>query len=94
MNEFSTTIGQPNLTSILFFFVFISATLGITYWAARKSKSASQFYAAGRSVTGWQNGLALAGDYMSAASFLGIAGLVSGELLAAAYWYSLPLTTT
>jgi cation/acetate symporter len=77
MNEFATTIGQPNLTSILFFFVFISATLGITYWAARKSKSASQFYAAGRSVTGWQNGLALAGDYMSAASFLGIAGLVS-----------------
>ncbi len=77
MNEFSSTIGQPNLTSILFFFVFICGTLGITYWAAKKSKSASQFYAAGRSVTGWQNGLALAGDYMSAASFLGIAGLVS-----------------
>jgi cation/acetate symporter len=77
MNTFTTTIGQPNATSILFFFVFIVGTLAITYFAARKSRSASQFYAAGRSVTGWQNGLALAGDYMSAASFLGIAGLVS-----------------
>jgi len=77
MNTFTTTIGQPNATSILFFFFFICATLVITYYAARKSRSASQFYAAGRSVTGWQNGLALAGDYMSAASFLGIAGLVS-----------------
>ena len=77
MNDFTTTIGQPNIVSIMFFFVFIVATLGITYYAAKRSKSASQFYAAGRSVTGWQNGLALAGDYMSAASFLGIAGLVS-----------------
>ncbi len=77
MNTFTSTIGQPNATSIIFFFVFIAATLVITYYAARRSRSASQFYAAGRSVTGWQNGLALAGDYMSAASFLGIAGLVS-----------------
>jgi len=77
MNDFTSTIGQPNITSIIFFFVFVAATLVITYFAARKSKSASQFYAAGRSVTGFQNGLALAGDYMSAASFLGIAGLVA-----------------
>jgi cation/acetate symporter len=77
MNEFASTIGQPNPVSIAFFFVFVAATLVITYFAARKSKSASQFYAAGRSVTGFQNGLALAGDYMSAASFLGIAGLVA-----------------
>jgi cation/acetate symporter len=63
--------------SIGFFFLFVAATLVITYFAARKSKSASQFYAAGRSVTGLQNGLALSGDYMSAASFLGIAGLVA-----------------
>ena len=60
-----------------FFFAFISLTLGITYWAARRTRTAEHFYAAGRSVTGLQNGLALAGDYMSAASFLGIAGLVA-----------------
>ncbi|WP_029459894.1 sodium:solute symporter family transporter [Solidesulfovibrio alcoholivorans] len=77
MNDFTTTIGQPNATSVIFFIFFILGTLAITYYAAKKSRGASQFYAAGRSVTGWQNGLALAGDYMSAASFLGIAGLVS-----------------
>jgi cation/acetate symporter len=77
MNDFVTTIGQPNAVSIAFFFVFIVATLAITYYAAKKSLSPTQFYAAGRSVTGLQNGLALSGDYMSAASFLGIAGLVS-----------------
>lgn len=63
--------------AILFFLVFITLTLGITYWAAKKTKTTSEFYAAGRSVTGFQNGLALAGDYMSAASFLGIAGMVA-----------------
>lgn len=77
MNTFATTIGQPSATAICFFLLFVAATLGITWYAARKNRSASQFYAAGRSVTGWQNGLALAGDYMSAASFLGIAGLVA-----------------
>ena len=66
-----------NLTSILFFLFFVSATLVITYWAARRTKTAEHFYAAGRSISGFQNGLALAGDYMSAASFLGIAGLVA-----------------
>ena len=55
----------------------MSVTLAITYWAARRTRSTEHFYAAGRSVTGLQNGLALAGDYMSAASFLGIAGLVA-----------------
>lgn len=63
--------------AILFFIIFICFTLGITYWAAKKTKTTSEFYAAGRSVTGFQNGLALAGDYMSAASFLGIAGMVA-----------------
>lgn len=63
--------------AILFFIIFICFTLGITYWAAKKTKTTNEFYAAGRSVTGFQNGLALAGDYMSAASFLGIAGMVS-----------------
>jgi cation/acetate symporter len=70
-------LGSPNPVAIAFFFVFIAATLGITWWAARKTRTAEHFYAAGRNITGLQNGLALAGDYMSAASFLGIAGLVS-----------------
>lgn len=73
----TTALGQPNAVSILFFFLFIAITLGITYWAARRTKTTEHFYAAGRSITGFQNGLALAGDYMSAASFLGIAGLVA-----------------
>lgn len=77
MNEFTSTIGQPNVVSIGFFLAFVAFTLVITYYAAKRSKTASEFYAAGRSVTGLQNGVALAGDYMSAASFLGIAGLVS-----------------
>src|SRR5476651_448181 len=73
----ATAIGQPNGVAMGFFFFFIAVTLGITYWAARKTRTTEQFYAAGRSVTAGQNGFALAGDYMSAASFLGIAGLVS-----------------
>ncbi|CAO3441615.1 Acetate permease ActP (cation/acetate symporter) [Azospirillum argentinense] len=65
-----------NFEAIVMFLVFVLATLGITYWAARRTKSAKDFYAAGGGITGFQNGLAIAGDYMSAASFLGIAGLV------------------
>ncbi|MGH9339298.1 MAG: sodium:solute symporter family transporter [Acidobacteriota bacterium] len=72
-----TSIGQTNPTAILFFLIFVAATLAITYWAAKRSRTAREFYAAGRSISGFQNGLALAGDYMSAASFLGIAGLVA-----------------
>ncbi len=75
----STSLGQPNPIAIAFFFVFVAITLAITYWAARRTQSADHFYAAGRSVTGLQNGLALAGDYMSAASFLGITGLVASS---------------
>jgi cation/acetate symporter len=71
------TLGTPDPMAIGFFAVFIAITLGITYWAARRTKTTDHFYAAGRSVTAGQNGFALAGDYMSAASFLGIAGLVS-----------------
>ncbi|WP_373060900.1 sodium:solute symporter family transporter [Gemmatimonas sp.] len=71
------TLGTPDPVAIGFFAVFIAITLGITYWAARRTKTPDHFYAAGRSVTAGQNGFALAGDYMSAASFLGIAGLVS-----------------
>lgn len=72
-----TIIGQFNPIAIMFFVVFVISTLAITYWAAKRTRTTKDFYAAGRSVTGFQNGLALAGDYMSAASFLGIAGLVS-----------------
>jgi cation/acetate symporter len=75
--EFQTSLGKPDLISIGLFFVFVSITIYITYVAAKKTKTTSEFYAAGRSVTGFQNGLALAGDYMSAASFLGIAGMVA-----------------
>ncbi len=68
---------EPNITAILGFFIFIALSLGITFWAARKTRTADHFYTAGRTISGFQNGLALAGDYMSAASFLGIAGLVA-----------------
>lgn len=60
----------------IMFLIFVSATLGITYWAAKCTRSAADYYAAGGGITGFQNGLAIAGDYMSAASFLGISGLI------------------
>ena len=63
-----------NIPAIIMFLVFVAATLGITYWAAQRTKTAKDFYAAGGGITGFQNGLAIAGDYMSAASFLGISG--------------------
>jgi cation/acetate symporter len=72
-----TTLGSPQLSSIIFFFLIVGVTLVITYWAARRTKTSSEFYAAGRSVSALQNGFALAGDYMSAASFLGISGMVA-----------------
>src|SRR5438105_1891855 len=59
------------------FLLFVLVTLGITYWAARRSRGATAFFTASRRITGWQNGVAVAGDYMSAASFLGIAGLIA-----------------
>jgi cation/acetate symporter len=65
-----------NWTAIWMFLVFVFATLGITYWAARRTHSAKDFYTAGGGITGLQNGLAISGDFMSAASFLGISGLV------------------
>ena len=65
-----------NIEAIVMFAVFVGLTLVITYIAAKRTKSASDFYAAGGGITGLQNGLAMAGDYMSAASFLGISGLV------------------
>jgi len=68
---------QPlNIAAIVMFLLFVAATLGITYWAAQRTKTAKDFYTAGGGITGLQNGLAISGDYMSAASFLGISALV------------------
>jgi len=68
---------QPlNLTAIGMFFVFVLFTLGITYWAASRTRSTADFYTAGGGITGFQNGLAIAGDYMSAATLLGLSSLV------------------
>ncbi len=68
-----------NWTAITMFGIFVGITLWITKWAAAKTKTAADFYTAGGGITGFQNGLAIAGDYMSAASFLGISGLVFGS---------------
>jgi cation/acetate symporter len=65
-----------NIPAVLMFLIFVAGTLMITYWAAKRTRSTSDYYAAGGGITGLQNGLAIAGDYMSAASFLGISGLV------------------
>src|SRR5215470_8593996 len=63
--------------SLVMFVAFIAVTLGITYWASRRSAGAAAYFAASRQIKGWQNGVAVAGDYMSAASFLGIAGIIA-----------------
>jgi cation/acetate symporter len=65
-----------NTTALAIFAVVVGITLVITYWASKRTKSATMFWAAGRGISGVQNGFAIAGDYMSAASFLGIAGLI------------------
>ena len=65
-----------NLVAISMFAAFVALTLGITYWAAKRTKTTSDFYTAGGGISGFQNGIAIAGDYMSAASFLGISALV------------------
>ncbi|MFM7374343.1 MAG: cation acetate symporter, partial [Chthoniobacterales bacterium] len=72
---FPLAAGSP--TSLWMFLAFVADTLIITWYSARQSSGASAYFAAGRRITGWQNGLAVAGDYMSAASFLGIAGMIA-----------------
>ena len=67
---------STNWVAIGMFAIFVAITLAITKWAAARTRSAADFYTAGGGITGFQNGLAIAGDYMSAASFLGISGLV------------------
>ncbi|WEY43030.1 cation acetate symporter [Paraburkholderia sp. SUR17] len=71
-----TTRQATNTTAIVLFALFVSGTLWITKWAASRTRSAADFYTAGGGITGFQNGLAIAGDYMSAASFLGISAAV------------------
>ena len=73
---FAGSADTLNIPAVSMFLVFVSGTLAITLWAARRTRTASDFYAAGGKITGFQNGLAIAGDYMSAASFLGLSGLV------------------
>ncbi len=65
-----------NITTVLFLAV-VALTIGITVWASRNTKGAADYYAAGRNISGFQNGLAISGDYMSAASFLGISGAIA-----------------
>lgn len=74
--DFGGVKSELNIVAILMFAIFVLATLGITYYSNKLSNSASGFYTAGGNITGFQNGMATAGDYMSAASFLGIVGLV------------------
>lgn len=88
---------QPlNITAIMMFLVFVVATLGITYWAASKTKSMEDFYNAGGGITGFQNGLALAGDYMSAAALLGVTSMIfnngyDGMIYAVSFFVAWPL---
>ena len=78
--DLGATEKQPlNLHAIGMFFVFVLMTLGITYWAAGKSKTASDFYTAGGGISGKQNGLAIAGDFMSAATLLGLTAMIYGQ---------------
>src|SRR3954471_18686005 len=71
-----TYFANINGEALGIFGLVLAVTLGITYWASKKAKGTVGFYAAGRQITGLQNGLAISGDYLSAASFLGIAGLI------------------
>ena len=88
---------QPlNITAIAMFLVFVVATLGITYWAASKTKSMQDFYTAGGGITGFQNGWALAGDYMSAAALLGVTSMFyfngyDGMIYAISFFVAWPL---
>ena len=82
-----TTLGTPTISAIISFLVIVALTLAVTYWAARRTRSTREFYAAGRSISPLQNGLALAGDPMGqAASWLGV--LAVFDLV---YWSVCPL---
>ena len=85
-----------NVTAILLFVFFVAVTLGITYWASGRARSAAEYYAANGQVTAFQNGLALAGDLISAGAFLGLSGLIfatgfDGLVYAVGYTMGYPL---
>ncbi|MHA6193973.1 cation acetate symporter [Pseudomonas wadenswilerensis] len=90
---------QPvNLHAIGMFFVFVLGTLAITWWAARQTQTTSDFYTAGGGISGFQNGLAIAGDYMSAATLLGLSSLVfakgyDGFIYTVAFFVGWPIIT-
>src|SRR4051812_36980035 len=71
-----TVVAAVNGEALLIFGIVLAITLGVTYWASKRAQGTVGFYAAGRQITGAQNGIAISGDYLSAASFLGIAGLI------------------
>src|SRR3954447_5893125 len=71
-----TVVAAVNGEALLIFGIVLAITLGVTYWASKRAQGTVGFYAAGRQITGVQNGLAISGDYLSAASFLGITGLI------------------
>jgi cation/acetate symporter len=79
MTQYLAVASQSTTRSITItlFVIFVLITLGITVWASRQTRNATDFYAGGRSFSGFQNGMAIGGDYMSAASFLGIAGIIA-----------------
>src|SRR2546421_10174894 len=70
-------MSDRDIQTLVMFVVIVLITLGITFWASRRNRTATEFYAAGRRISGVQNGIAVAGDYMPAASFLSIAGLIA-----------------
>ncbi|MBX6750374.1 MAG: cation acetate symporter [Micromonosporaceae bacterium] len=74
---YAVSAGTQRGITISLFVIFVVITLGLTIWASRQTRTATDFYAGGRSFSGFQNGMAIGGDYMSAASFLGIAGLIA-----------------
>ena len=77
--EGQTEQQATNWHAIIMFCIFVTLTMGITYWAASRINSAADFYTAGGGITGFQNGLAIAGDYMSAATLLGLTAMVYGQ---------------
>src|SRR5260221_194479 len=77
---------QQSNVALFMFLGFVAATLVITYFSAKKTTGSTAFFAAGRRITGWQNGLAVAGDYISAASFLGMSGTIFLSILVLKYF--------
>src|SRR5262245_30100648 len=77
MTYLAVSASTTRSLTLTLFLALVAATLAITVWASRQTKNANDFYAGGRSFSGFQNGMAIGGDYMSAASFLGIAGIIA-----------------